>query len=412
MPLSTNREQLEKDKFVERSDGKTAVAVDIEAADQGGGASGGGLLTYFALPTGSEADAISAYASATSLTVIGMPRDFSKYHIIEILQIPNTGTPTKYTQNDINSFTVSGTHPNKTIAVSGAAFTPTDTFKVVLQMQPKAIDESSDSIKNSPISSEWTRNTSVETIFNALSADTQVTKDVTGYKTLALFLSGSDTAALHATVAIEASDDGGSTFKPIAGHFISVTRNFEYVWQANVAGFDTIRFNLDKIDVGAGTVTLKMIKAFEEAPNPQRTPLTNFIRESAVLTAAYATDLETAIEGINSFSIDYVFATGATGGVDIWQPNLQIEVSNTRTGDNWNRLQVQSVSGGNITNQDATYILSNLGAAFTSPSTTYKGVVAAFTRNPGWKRIRVRVIETQTPSNQGSLELKLTANSI
>lgn len=380
-------------------------------SSSGGSAAGGGLMTYLALPAGSEADGISAYASATTISVTCNPslRDFTGYHIVEIKQIPTSGSVTSHT--DLTKFSVSGTHPNKVITVSGATFAASDNFIVTLQMQPKAIDDDADAIKNSPQAADWTRNGSVETIFNALSTDTTVTKNVQGYKSLALFLEGSDTAALHATVTVEASNDGGTTFYPVAGHFISVTRNMSYVWRVNVAAFDYVRFNLDKIDVGAGTVSLDMIKAFEEAPNPQRTPLTNLIRESAALTASYATDLEIAIEGVTSFCVEYVFVTGATGGVDAWQPNVQIEVSHTRTGDNWNRLQVQSTSSGNITNQDATYVLSDGGAVFTSASTTYKGLVTAFSQNPGWKRIRARVIETNTPSNQGSLELKLTANS-
>ena len=42
MALPSSRQQREYDKFVQRADGQTALAVDIEAADQGGGGAGGG----------------------------------------------------------------------------------------------------------------------------------------------------------------------------------------------------------------------------------------------------------------------------------------------------------------------------------------------------------------------------------
>jgi hypothetical protein len=84
---------------------------------------------YIAKPTGSAgADAVTAYAAATQITVTGLSFLFSKNDVDYIVQIPTSGDATTYT--DKADFTVTGAASPQTITVAGAAFSATDTFIV------------------------------------------------------------------------------------------------------------------------------------------------------------------------------------------------------------------------------------------------------------------------------------------
>lgn len=378
----------------------------------GSSASGGGLNTYTAKPSGTNADATVAYTSATTITVTGLSVAFTKYDIVSIRQIPNAGGDGTQDAvfSDVADFTVTGALGSQVITVANAAFAATDAFVVVFQLMPKGVDEAGDALKTTPQAAEWTRNASVETIFNALSTDSTAVKDVTGYKSVHLMAISSDTADLHASIDLLTSYDGGTTFVDFPGHFISLTRNMTYAWTVNVASATHIKFNLDEITATAGTVSLYMIKSFEDAPSFERGPIAYTLREAAVLTGSYVTGKEVAIEGFNMFSIISEFTTGATGATDTWLPNFQVEVSRTRTGDNWEYINGEAYSTGTSTMTRVTYS-PNGNALYPVASTAHKDIVVSFSDNPGWKRARVGVRETLTPSNQGSMALYLTASN-
>ena len=101
-------------------------------------ASGGGNNTYYAKPSGTNADSVSAYAGATTLTVTGLPFTFTKYDIASIKQIPTSGDSTIF--SDPSAFSVSGT----TITVAGATFASSDEFIVTFEADDKAYSKSSD----------------------------------------------------------------------------------------------------------------------------------------------------------------------------------------------------------------------------------------------------------------------------
>lgn len=140
MALPSNLGTREYKKFVETDSGDVAVRTVGDTASQAGGLSqASGSAVYYAKPSGTNADGTSAYASATTLTVTGLPFTFTQYDIESIEQIPTSGTSTLY--SDKADFSVSGT----TITVTGAAFAATDEFIVKLVDGNKAYDSANDS---------------------------------------------------------------------------------------------------------------------------------------------------------------------------------------------------------------------------------------------------------------------------
>ncbi len=131
----------------------------VTSAGGGGSASGGGLSTYYAKPSGSNADATSAYASATTLTVTGLPYSFTKYDIVSVRQIPNSGgsgaQDTVFT--DVADFSVSG----NTITVANASFAATDEFVVAFALPPKSIDSVNNAQDVQAINPDYHRNLGV-----------------------------------------------------------------------------------------------------------------------------------------------------------------------------------------------------------------------------------------------------------
>lgn len=149
--------------------------LDVSTDSSGGGsAAGGGLSTYYAKPSGTNADATSAYASATTLTITGLPYTFTKYDIVEIKQVPNAGgagaQDTSFT--DVADFSVSGT----TITVSGATFAATDEFIVTFALPPKSVDEANDAKRQEIINRDTDKDTS-----DTLLALTNIAQSTTAY---------------------------------------------------------------------------------------------------------------------------------------------------------------------------------------------------------------------------------------
>jgi hypothetical protein len=90
----------------------------------GGSSQASGLAVYYAKPSGGNGDGVSAYASATTLTVTGLPFTLNAEDIESIEQIPTSGDSTLHT--DKADFAVS----SGTITVTGAAFATSDVFVV------------------------------------------------------------------------------------------------------------------------------------------------------------------------------------------------------------------------------------------------------------------------------------------
>ncbi len=150
MALPSSRNDREYKKFVQRSDGQTAVAVDIESADQGGGGgAGGGDNTYYAKPSGTNADATVAYTSATTITVTGLPFTFTENDIALIEQVPTSGLTTKY--KDKADFSVS----SGVITVAGASFATTDKFIVTFTGSPRTENTPTKSTQTTRLNPDW-----------------------------------------------------------------------------------------------------------------------------------------------------------------------------------------------------------------------------------------------------------------
>lgn len=208
MALPTGRSDREYKKFVQRDDGQVAVAVDIESADQGGGGgSGGGLSTYYAKPSGTNADATSAYASATTLTVTGLPYTFTAFDIVSIDQYNSSNVFQSSFKPKTDTITVSGT----TITVAGAAFSSGDQFVVTFALPPKTIDEANDAQDTQSINPLWSRYSSytLADVTNETNATNNRYIDMVGYDGLVIQYEktgGTDSVTL--TVEATAQDDG------------------------------------------------------------------------------------------------------------------------------------------------------------------------------------------------------------
>ena len=140
MALPSSRSDREYQKFVEDVSGDVAVRIVAEdALPTSGGASGGGENGYTAKPSGSNGDAVSAYASGTTITVTGLPYTFTKYDISSIQQIPTSGSVTTF--SSVDKWTVSGT----TITVPTGVFAASDTFIVSLTGETRSYTIATDS---------------------------------------------------------------------------------------------------------------------------------------------------------------------------------------------------------------------------------------------------------------------------
>ena len=115
------------------------VAGSSSESSSAGSTAGGGAMTYYAKPSGTNADASVAYTSATTITITGLSFTFTKYDIVSVRQIPNAGgADTQDTVfSDVTNFSVVGT----VITVAGASFAATDNFVVILSGDRKYGDD-------------------------------------------------------------------------------------------------------------------------------------------------------------------------------------------------------------------------------------------------------------------------------
>lgn len=167
-----------------------------------------GSSTYFAKPSGLNADAVSAYAAATQITVTGLPYTFTKYDIERIDQVPTSGNVTSYT--DKADFSVSGT----TITVTGATFGATDSFVVTLSGPPRTEDtpaSAEQTLRLNPDSESYVGETLAALSNIAANTTGYLYLDMAGYKyfTMQCDTSGTTpTDTLTLTVEATLQDDG------------------------------------------------------------------------------------------------------------------------------------------------------------------------------------------------------------
>lgn len=180
MALPTSRTQREYDKFVETDGGATAIRTVGDTSTLAGGASqASGPAVYYAKPSGANGDGVTAYASATTLTITGLPFTFAAEDVESVEQIPTSGTSTVY--SDKADYSVSGT----TLTVTGATFASDDVFVVKLTGPTRGFDASSNGLNTNNNAPEWShtqRSTHVLTNVPNATPDETVVVDLEGYQ--------------------------------------------------------------------------------------------------------------------------------------------------------------------------------------------------------------------------------------
>jgi len=246
--------QVHKGATLTESGSQRALDVNDISGGGGGGSTGGGLSTYYAKPSGTNADATSAYASATTLTVTGLPFTFTEYDIVSIRQIPNSGgsgaQDTTFT--DIADFSVSGT----TITVSGASFAATDEFIVAFALPPKGVDEANDSQVVESINGPETRyvGETLADVTNETNATNNRYVDMDGYNNIAIQFEktgGTDTVTL--TVEATLQDDGTAA---ASCTYQDVT---QYSFSAVQGGTDAASYTADNMLVMKDRINYKYL---------------------------------------------------------------------------------------------------------------------------------------------------------
>ena len=237
---------------------KTAMDVnDLSgAASSSSSAAIGSDGVYLAKPAGANGDAVSAFATATTLTVTGLPFTFAATDIVSIRQVPNAGgeniQDTLFT--DVADFSVSGT----TITVANAAFVATDVFIVGFTNGIRSYDSSTDSKKGFEVSPIWNQHVeeTIVDVTNETDGTNNYFVDMDGYNSLNLQLvisGGSGTM----TVTIEASaQDDGTAAASVT--YVDVTNDV-----FGSASFTASTFLLDdqKVLGGAKFVKIKTVSS-------------------------------------------------------------------------------------------------------------------------------------------------------
>ena len=209
MALPRSRGDREYSKFVLTDAGETAVRIVGDTATTAGGLSqASGTAVYYAKPSGANGEAVSAYASATTLTVTGLPFTLSQYDIESVEQIPTSGTSTLF--SDKADFSVTGT----TLTVTGAAFAATDEFIVKLVGPTKAYTSATTSNRIEeidPISQHYVGETLIDETNITTNTTTYAYIDMAGVRFLGIQGETSGTTPTDVlTVTLEATcqDDG------------------------------------------------------------------------------------------------------------------------------------------------------------------------------------------------------------
>ena len=190
MALPKDRNDREYQKFIERDDGQTAVAVDVEVSDK---AAGGSLSAEYKSPE----DFSATYTSSSTITLSGLPftiHDSSQISYVKVITSSNTST--LYTAGAANiSFSVSSNV--LTIYESGTSITSLDSgdvYGIGINSQTKSYDPSTNSTMTSELNPEYAHYTSTEHIIDEadIAAGTyRVVVDIESYKNFGLHLKGS-----------------------------------------------------------------------------------------------------------------------------------------------------------------------------------------------------------------------------
>jgi len=141
MALPWSRGDMEKQKFVETSEGDVAIRTkladfdgDINVNVESNSVNTGGLVGK---PSGTNGDFTTAYAAATQFTCSSLPTGTSSItnkDIVSVAQINSSGVVVKTFFRDDETITCSGTDPT-TVTVAGATFGATDSFVVYTNIE-------------------------------------------------------------------------------------------------------------------------------------------------------------------------------------------------------------------------------------------------------------------------------------
>jgi len=215
--LPKDRNDREYKKFIERDDGQTAVAVDVEISDK---SAGGSLSSEYS----SAGDFSATYTSSSTITLSSVPFTITdSSQLVYVKVVANDNTSTLYTAGGANSFGYSS--GVITIYENGVAITTLDSgdvYEVGVNGQKKAFDPSTNSNMESTLNPEYAHYTDPELLVTAsdIVATTTVYKDqgaeidMTGYNTLGVF------------VKFTVNDSATNTIKLLAKHTSAGTEEF------------------------------------------------------------------------------------------------------------------------------------------------------------------------------------------
>lgn len=129
------------------------------------------------------------------------------------------------------------------------------------------------------------------------------------------------------------------------------------------------------------------------------------VRPAAALTGAYVISNEVDISEVRNFELVSVFRAGVHGAINLWLPYVQIEYSWRTSGDNWAYMNVQAPQPDGTVPHARGVWMPNQGVAYAVHGAVYKDVFAGFMNQGSWKRLRIRAMESQAPTNQGTLQV-------
>lgn len=189
MTLSISLRDREFAKFIERDDGQTAVAVDVEVSDK---SAGGSLNAEYKSPT----DFTATYTSSSTITLSNIKFsivDSSQLVYVKVIKTDNTST--LYT-NGSGNITLTISSNVMTIYDSGSVITTLttgDIYEIGINEQDKGFDSSTNSILNSNLNPQYSRYTDSESLIGTPTeigssfADMGAEIDLQGYNTARLW---------------------------------------------------------------------------------------------------------------------------------------------------------------------------------------------------------------------------------
>jgi len=267
--LGADKEEL---KFVKLSDGSIAVrilSVDSSGEESAGGGGGGaGSISAYS----SAGDFTASYASASTITLSGLPiaiSDASQIAYVKVIHSDNTSET--FTDGFGYSSGVVTIYDSSGVAVTTLA--SGDVYEVGLNAQDKAYDPSTNSQLNSILNPDYAHNTDSETLVTAQDltasyADFGAEIDVQDYKTLSVNIVADCNNSQDVTLKILVLDEiGGSDEYELETNgsrilWSGAGTDFKKSYQVDVDGLVAIQFQAIAGTVGAtaGDLTLKINK--------------------------------------------------------------------------------------------------------------------------------------------------------